>query len=310
MRKHLVIATRGSRLALWQAEYIKKLLEELDPALRISFNVIKTSGDAILDAPLSQIGGKGLFVKEIEEAILAGRADLAVHSVKDVPMQLPDGLILGCVPKRATPTDCFVSNSFACLDELPIGAHIGTSSLRRQAQLLAKRPDLRISSLRGNIDTRLNKLAENKYDGIILATAGLIRLGLHAPHVFPLPLDDFLPAVGQGALGIECQEDNYDLLVLLSSLEDRATRVCVDAERSFLAKLDGGCQVPIAAHAKMLDDEILSIAGLVGELDGSALLKAQKCGDASTSRELGQSLGQELLAGGAKTILDKLYAKN
>ena len=309
MRKHLVIATRGSRLALWQAAHVKHLLEELDPALVISLNVIKTQGDIILDVPLAKVGGKGLFVKEIEEALLDGRADLAVHSIKDVPMELPEGLLLGCVPPRESATDCFLSCNYPSFEALPRGAHVGTSSLRRQAQLLALRPDLVISSLRGNVDTRLRKLEEGAFDAIVLATAGLQRLGLRAPYMLPFAPERVMPAVGQGALGIECREDNYDLLVLLASLEDRDTRVCVDAERAFLAGLDGGCQVPIAAHARLVDEETLVLEGLVAEVDGSLILRGERRGDAIDSSKIGESLAQELLDGGARTILEKLYPK-
>ncbi|MSS27751.1 hydroxymethylbilane synthase [Desulfovibrio sp. PG-178-WT-4] len=307
MRKHLVIATRGSRLALWQAEHVKSRLEAQDPELTVSLNVIKTRGDIILDVPLSKVGGKGLFVKEIEEALLDGRADLAVHSIKDVPMVLPEGLILGCVPSREACTDCFLSFNHADVDALPQGAHVGTSSLRRQAQLLALRPDLRISSLRGNVDTRLRKLRDGDYDAIILASAGLNRLGLSAPYMTPLDPERFLPAVGQGALGIECREDNYDLLVLLAGLEDRATRVCVDAERGFLAGLEGGCQVPIAGHARLVDEENVSLEGLVAEVDGSLILRGAKSGNAADARALGLDLARELLDRGGRAILAKLY---
>lgn len=307
MNKNLVIATRGSRLALWQAAHVKHLLEELEPALAISLNVIKTRGDVILDVPLAKVGGKGLFVKEIEEALLDGRADLAVHSIKDVPMELPEGLLLGCVPPRESATDCMLSCKYPDLEALPKGAHIGTSSLRRQAQLLALRPDLRISSLRGNVDTRLRKLEEGEFDAIILATAGLQRLGLKAPFMLPLDPDRIMPAAGQGALGIECREDNYDLLVLLASLEDRNTRVCVDAERAFLAGLNGGCQVPIAGHAHFVDEENLILDGLIAEVDGSLVLRGSRNGNAIDAREIGEALAKELLDGGGRRILEKLY---
>ncbi|MDO5483417.1 MAG: hydroxymethylbilane synthase [Desulfovibrionaceae bacterium] len=310
MRKHLIIATRGSQLALWQAEHVKALLEALDSQLRVSLNVIKTRGDIIQDVPLSKVGGKGLFVKEIEEALLDGRADLAVHSIKDVPMQLPEGLILGCIPPRETPTDCLLSMAYPDLDALPQGAHVGTSSLRRQAQLLAIRPDLRISSLRGNVDTRLRKLAQGDYDAIILASAGMKRLGLSAPYMSPLDVDAFLPAVGQGAIGIECREDNYDLLVLLASLEDRDTRVCVEAERAFLARLEGGCQVPIAGHARLVDDETISLQGLVAEVDGSRILRGRMEAHATEAGTLGQNLAADLLQQGGRAILEKLYQEH
>lgn len=307
MRHHLVIATRGSALALWQANNIKESLEEIDPTIRISLNIIKTQGDRILDTPLAAIGGKGLFVKEIEEALLDGRADLAVHSIKDVPMILPEGLILGCVPKREACTDCFLSMNFNSLEELPRGARLGTSSLRRQAQLLHIRPDLRIESLRGNIDTRLHKLEKGEYDAIVLATAGLFRLGLHARHMQPLDIDTMMPAVGQGALGIECLEDKYELLVLLAQLEDRDTRVCVDTERAFLATLNGGCQVPIGAHASMEDEETIVAEGIVARTDGSIVLRARKSGDASKTQLLGSSLANELMNNGADAILREFY---
>ena len=212
MRKNLVIATRGSQLALWQAEHVKACLESLEPGLNISLRVIKTRGDIILDVPLSKVGGKGLFVKEIEEALLDGSADLAVHSIKDVPMVLPEGLVLGCVPQREICVDCLLSNRYASLDELPRGARVGTSSLRRQAQLLNLRPDLEILSLRGNVDTRLRKMKEGEYDAIVLASAGLKRLGLSADRMHHFEAASFVPAVGQGALGIECRGDDSEVL--------------------------------------------------------------------------------------------------
>lgn len=305
---HLVIATRGSALALWQAEHVKACLQEIDPGLDISFNVIKTQGDVLRDAPLAQIGGKGVFVKEIEEALLEGRADLAVHSIKDVPMNLPDGLIIGCVPKREAASDCFLSATYPSLDRLPQGASVGTSSLRRQAQLLAMRPDLNITPMRGNVDTRLKKLEGGDCDAILLATAGLFRLELHARYMQPLDEDKFVPAVGQGALGIECQEDNYNVLALLANLEDRDTRVCVQAERAFLRTLDGGCQVPIAGHARMLDEENLILEGLIAEADGSAILRSQIQGDAIDAAKIGENLARELLNNGGARILQKFYS--
>ncbi len=307
MRDTLVIATRGSRLALWQAEHVKSRLLALQPGLDISLNVIKTRGDVILDVPLSKVGGKGLFVKEIEEALLDGRADLAVHSIKDVPMFLPDGLLLGCVPQREACSDCFLSMSYESVADLPQGARVGTSSLRRQAQLLASRPDLQILSLRGNVDTRLRRLQEGHYDAIILASAGLARLGLSTPKMQPLDPHDFVPAVGQGALGIECRDDDYDLFGLLALLEDSATRVCVEAERGFLAGLEGGCQVPIAGHARLPDAETVRLDGLVAEVDGSLILRGEKSGPASEARHLGQELARDLLDKGGRAILEKLY---
>ena len=260
--------------------------------------------------PLAQVGGKGLFVKEIEEALLDGRAALAVHSIKDVPMQLPDGLTLGCVPEREVCTDCLLSFRYAGLDDLPHGACVGTSSLRRQAQLLGLRPDLKIVSLRGNVDTRLKKLENGDYDAIVLASAGIRRLELVMPYMQPLPPDRFVPAVGQGALGIECRADDTATLELLSRLEHTPTRICVEAERGFLAGLDGGCQVPIAGHAEMLDDDRFILDGLVAEVDGSVILREQQEGTAATARETGFALARHLLDKGGKDILDRLYAEN
>lgn len=309
MPKHLIIATRGSALALWQANHVKACLQEIDPTLDISLNIIKTKGDIHLDAPLAKIGGKGLFVKEIEQALLEGRADMAVHSIKDVPMELPEGLILGCVPKREAATDCFLSERYTGIDALPKGALVGTSSLRRQAQLLAMRPDLLIAPLRGNIDTRIERLKSGNYDAIILATAGLFRLGLHSRHMVELEANEFMPAVGQGALGIECHEDNYQVLALLAHLEDRDSRVCIQAERSFLRKLNGGCQVPIAAHAIMTDPENINLQALVAEPNGTLLLRGQQAGDAIDAEKIGESVASRLLGDGADKILQKLYAQ-
>ena len=310
MRKTLTIATRGSRLALWQAEHIKNCLQDIAPEVEIRLNVIKTKGDIILDVPLAKVGGKGLFVKEIEEALLNGEADLAVHSMKDVPMELPQGLLLGCVPPREDPTDCLLSCKFDSLAALPQNACVGTSSLRRQAQLLAQRPDLKIESLRGNVDTRLRKLQDGVYDAIVLASAGLNRLGLSAPYMHSLAPQSFLPAVGQGALGIECREDDHELFTLLAQLEDTPTRVCVEAERGFLAGLEGGCQVPIAGHARLLDDDALSLEGLVAEVDGSRILKAEKQGHTSQARQWGFELAEEILNQGVRAILEKLYRQS
>ncbi len=310
MRSTLTIATRGSRLALWQAEHIKSCLQAIAPELEIRLNVIKTKGDIILDVPLAKVGGKGLFVKEIEEALLNGEADLAVHSMKDVPMELPQGLLLGCVPPRENPTDCLLSCQYGSVAALPQNACVGTSSLRRQAQLLAQRPDLRIESLRGNVDTRLRKLREGVYDAIVLASAGLNRLELTAPCMHSLDPQVFLPAVGQGALGIECREDDYELFALLAQLEDTPTRVCVEAERGFLAGLEGGCQVPIAGHARLLDDDTLCLEGLVAEVDGSRILRAQKQGHTSQARQWGLELASEILDQGGRAILEKLYRQS
>ncbi len=306
--KSIVIATRGSQLALWQAEYIKTCLEKQYPDIEVSLLRIKTKGDIILDVPLAKVGGKGLFVKEIEEALLNGQADIAVHSMKDVPMELPSGLVLACIPEREKAGDMLLSVQYPSLDALPHGAHVGTSSLRRQAQLLALRPDLRISSLRGNINTRLQKLLDGQYDAIVLAEAGVRRIGLEVPYMHSLDMASFLPAVGQGALGIECRADRKDILTALSFLEHKPTRICVEAERGFLAGLEGGCQVPIAGYATMRTETTFHLKGLVAEVDGSTLLQKDICASAHTARATGQELATALLAAGASEILAKLYA--
>ncbi|SHN64483.1 hydroxymethylbilane synthase [Desulfovibrio litoralis] len=317
----LTIATRGSKLALWQANHIKSCLENKYAGLLVELLVLKTQGDIIQDVPLAKIGGKGLFVKEIEEALLDGRADIAVHSMKDVPMELPEGLILGLIPKREEPSDVLLSVNYDSLNALPQKAKVGTSSLRRQAQLLALRPDLEIISLRGNVDTRLRKLIEGQFDAIVMASAGLNRLGLAAPKSFKLVPPDFLPAAGQGALGIEYAESRKDIAELLSFLEDRPTRICVEAERGFLAGLEGGCQVPIAAFAKMTNQDEFILEGLVADIYGKTFVRNSLKGDASGNasgdasgnasgaRQTGFKLAQMLKDAGADKILAELYCK-
>ncbi len=304
--KKLIIATRGSKLALWQAYHVKARLEQNSPELTVELLIIKTQGDKILDTPLAKIGGKGLFVKEIEEALQDGRADLAVHSMKDVPVALPEGLVIGTIPEREDPTDTLLSVEHASLAALPEGALVGTSSLRRQSQLLALRPDLRIESLRGNVDTRLRKLMEGQYAAIIMATSGLKRLGLSAPKQEILAPPRFLPAVAQGALGIEYAQKCSEVAELLAPLEDYETRVCVEAERGFLTGLDGGCQVPIAGHAT-LDGDTVNLTGLVADTAGVRVHKHNISGPADQARTLGFSLAEEVLAAGGKAILDELY---
>jgi hydroxymethylbilane synthase len=306
LRKKLVIATRGSQLALWQANAVKDSFGALDSSLKVSLEIILTTGDIIQDVPLARVGGKGIFVKEIEEEILDGRADLAVHSVKDVPVFLPDGLTLACVPAREDCRDAFLSVSHAGVADLPPGAKVGTSSLRRQAQLLALRPDLRVVPLRGNVDTRLRKLLEGAYDAIIMAAAALRRLHLDAPVVTFFDADSFLPAVGQGALGIECRADDSELSDFLKKLEDRPSRLCVEAERGLLAGLDGGCQVPVACHARLSDENTLHLKALVAETDGSRILREKKSGPAAAARALGLQLADTLLGNGAREILERL----
>ena len=302
------IATRGSRLALWQARHIAARIRSLRPDCAIHLEVIKTQGDIILDVPLAKVGGKGLFVKEIEEALLNGSVDLAVHSMKDMPVELPEGLVLACIPEREAVDDSLLSLRYASLAHLPYSAHVGTSSLRRQAQLLHVRPDLRISALRGNVDTRLRKLHEGEFDAIVLAAAGLKRLELHAPHMSRLGPPDFLPAVGQGALGIECRADRQDVCEILAPLEHQATRICVEAERAFLAGLHGGCQTPVAGHARMCGPEHFILEALVADVDGTGLLRAQSAGSADDAVQTGRELAARLLEQGAARILQKLYA--
>ncbi len=308
---HLTIATRGSNLALCQAGLVKDALETRHgEAVRVELLVVKTKGDIILDVPLAKVGGKGLFVKEIEEAVLGGRADMAVHSLKDVPMDLAPSLTLGVILERGDPADVFLSHTCASLAALPAGAVVGTSSLRRQAQTLALRPDVRVNFLRGNVETRLRKLAEGQYDAIIMAAAGLARLGLNAPYAARFTEQDFLPAVGQGALGIEFCEDRDDLRGLLSFLEHPPTRLCVEAERGLMAGLDGNCQTPLAGHAVLLTPNALCLTGLAAACDGSQIIRQSLTAPVSepgAARALGHKLASQLKAAGADKILSKIY---
>ncbi len=304
--KKIIIATRGSALALWQANHIKSLLEKQYHDIEIELNIIKTKGDIILDVPLAKVGGKGLFVKEIEDALLSGQADLAVHSMKDVPMVLPQGLILAAIPEREDRYDVFLSKKYKNIDELPQNAIVGTSSLRRQAQILALRSDLEIKMLRGNVQTRINKMLAGEYDAIILAAAGIKRLGLEVPYQMPLVAPKFLPACGQGALGIEIREDRKDILSMLSFLNHEETKVCVEAERSFLKALDGGCQVPIAAISKLEGDKI-TLEGLVAEPDATKIIRHTLTDTIENRIQLGETLAKTILENGAKEILQHLY---
>jgi len=306
-RPSLKIATRQSPLALWQANYIKDTLSARYPELEISLVTMVTQGDKILDTALSKIGGKGLFVKELEQALFDGRADLAVHSMKDVPMMLPDGLALPVICTRENPSDALVSNHYARLADLPSGARVGTSSLRRACQLKYLRPDLVIQDLRGNVGTRLSKLDAGQYDAIILASAGLIRLGLQDRIREELDTAALLPAVGQGALGIECRARDTRVLDYLSALNDPKTSVCVRAERAFNHRLMGGCQVPIAGFA-VLEGDQLWLRGRVGSLDGQTLLKDQIRGHASDAEALGETLATLLLGQGADRLLAELHS--
>lgn len=304
--KILKIATRQSPLALWQAEHIRARLEALHADLKVELVTFVTQGDKILDTPLAKIGGKGLFVKELEEALLDGRADLAVHSMKDVPMALPEGLTLAVICEREDPFDAFVSNQYAHFNDLPQGAKVGTSSLRRKCQILKQRPDLTIIDLRGNVGTRLSKLDAGLYDAIILASAGLKRLGLHERIRHTLDATLSLPAVGQGALGLECRETDHSVLNWIAPLLHAETDTCVRAERAFNAYLEGGCQVPIAGYATLKNNQ-LHIEGRVGSVDGATLLKVELIGHADQAEQLGITLAQKLLEQGAGDLLKSLY---
>lgn len=303
--KTLRIATRKSPLALWQAEYVKANLLKHHPHLKIELVTFTTQGDKILDVPLAKIGGKGLFVKELESAMLAGEADLAVHSMKDVPMEYPEGLAITTICEREDPTDAFVSNNFATFDDLPQGAIVGTSSLRRQCQLRALRPDLVIRDLRGNVGTRLGRLDNNEYDAIILASAGLKRLGLETR--LRQQLTQLLPAVGQGAVGIETRINDTELHKLLAPLHHPQTALCVQAERAMNRRLQGGCQVPIAGYAT-ISNQILTLNALVGSIDGQQIIHQQgKTQDLLAVEALGEQVATGLLNQGAAAILAAVY---
>ncbi len=302
----LRIATRKSPLALWQANFVKDRLEALHPDLQVELVPMSTQGDKILDTPLAKVGGKGLFVKELETAMLEGRADIAVHSMKDVPVEFPDGLGLHTICEREDPRDAFVSPHFNQIDELPQGAVVGTSSLRRQCQLRAARPDLVIRDLRGNVNTRLAKLDAGEYDAIILAAAGLKRLEMaHRIAAFIEP-EQSLPANGQGAVGIECRLDDHELHALLAPLEHPETRIRVLTERAMNRALQGGCQVPIGAYALVQGEEVW-LRGLVGSPDGARVIRDEIRGPLAEGEALGHTLAQRLLAAGADVILAEVY---
>lgn len=308
MSREIRIATRKSALALWQAEYVKARLEQAHPGLKVSLVPMVSRGDKLLDAPLAKIGGKGLFVKELETALLENQADIAVHSMKDVPMDFPEGLGLYCICEREDPRDAFVSNTYDSLDALPAGSVVGTSSLRRQAQLLARRPDLKIQFLRGNVNTRLAKLDAGEYDAIILAAAGLIRLGFEERIRSSISAEDSLPAGGQGAVGIECRSADSDVHALLAPLHHRETALRVTAERALNKHLNGGCQVPIACYA-LLENDQLWLRGLVGQPDGGLLLRAEERAASSDAEALGVRVAEALLAQGADAILQAVYGE-
>lgn len=301
----LRIATRKSPLALWQANFVKDRLEAHHSGLQVELLTLTTQGDKILDTPLAKVGGKGLFVKELERAMLDGDADIAVHSMKDVPVDFPAGLGLAVICPREDPSDALVSNNFASLDALPSGARVGTSSYRRQCQIRHLRPDLQILDLRGNVGTRLGKLDDDYYDAIILASAGLLRLGLGERIKQRLDFAACLPAVGQGAVGVECRLDDGGIHGLLECLHDPDTAVRVKAERAVNNHLQGGCQVPLAAYAE-IEDGVLVLQGRVGNLDGSVLLKCRHVGDVSAPEQLGITVAKDLLSQGADLILRAL----
>jgi hydroxymethylbilane synthase len=309
MPETLRIATRKSPLAMWQAEHVAAALGAIHPGLVVEILGMTTKGDRILDAPLAKVGGKGLFVKELEQGMLAGEADIAVHSMKDVPVEFPEGLHLAVILEREDPRDAFVSNKFASLDDLPHGACVGTSSLRRQCQLAERRPDLRIEPLRGNVNTRLAKLDAGDYDAIILAAAGLIRLGFQERIRGFIETDVSLPAIGQGAIGIECRVNDPRTHELIAPLHHEETALRVLAERAMNARLHGGCQVPIAGHA-VLENGRLHLRGLVGTPDGSKALRADAEAPADQSETLGMAVAEALLAQGAGEILAALHEEH
>jgi hydroxymethylbilane synthase len=307
----LRIATRKSPLALWQAEYVKHQLILHHPQLQVELVAMSTRGDKLLDAPLAKVGGKGLFVKELEVAMLEGRADIAVHSMKDVPMEFPEGLALSVICQREDPTDAFVSNKYSDLSQLPDNAVVGSSSLRRQSQIRAKFPHLTIKDLRGNVNTRLDKLDKGEYDALILASAGLIRLDMADRIASRLDIDLCLPAGGQGAVGIECRANDTEVLALLEPLHDADTACRVIAERAVNRRLQGGCQVPIACFAEMdSDNQSIYLRGLVGSVDGQTLLEASIDGPADKAEQLGEALADKLLSMGAGEILSAVMGNN
>lgn len=310
MKKTIRIATRKSALAMWQAHYVEALFKQHFAHIKIELVPMSTQGDRILDTPLAKIGGKGLFIKELEVAMQEGHADLAVHSMKDVPVAFPDGFGLHCICERENPYDAFVSNHFSSLEQLKQGAVLGTSSLRRQAQIKAIRPDLQVKDLRGNVNTRLAKLDRGEYDAIILAAAGLIRLDMRTRIAEQIAPEDCLPAVGQGAVGIECRNDDDELVAMLTQLNDAETSLRVNAERAMNAELEGGCQVPIGSFAEYRSGR-LSMRALVASVDGRRILRAQNsvdCGvdDIIAAKGLGIKLAKSLINQGAREILDAL----
>ncbi|MBT8332353.1 MAG: hydroxymethylbilane synthase [Deltaproteobacteria bacterium] len=305
MNRPIRIGTRGSKLALWQANWTKSFLQTKFPSTPIELTIIKTQGDKILDVPLAKVGGKGLFVKEIEQALLAERIDIAVHSMKDMPADIPEGLCIGAIPERENPFDVFISRSGAPFKQLPAGSIIGTSSLRRGAQLRYTRADIVIQSIRGNLDTRLKKLKSENFDALVLAAAGVKRLNLE--HKITEYLDDavMLPAIGQGALCVEIRKDDPTVELMVAAMEHAPTRAIVSGERAFLKRLEGGCQVPIAGHGHIINNTF-TLTGLVAEVDGTRLIKSEKSGPVDSAETIGIELAEKLLDRGASIILEKL----
>ncbi len=304
--KIIRIATRKSPLALWQAEHVAARLQQAFPKVKTELVTMVTRGDKLLDAPLAKVGGKGLFVKELEQGMLEGTADIAVHSMKDVPVEFPPGLHLAVILEREDPTDAFVSNRYTSLGELPANARIGTCSLRRQCQIKQRLPGAEIVNLRGNVNTRLAKLDAGEFDGIILASAGLKRLGLAGRISESLDPSVSLPAIGQGAIGIECRADDKEINGYLQALHDQPTTIRLQAERAMNARLNGGCQVPIAGYAELKDGQIY-MRGLVGSPDGRLIYQSESCGSANEAEQIGRRIAEDLLAQGADRILQQLY---
>ncbi len=312
-RDKIVIGTRGSQLALWQAEYVQRELIKACPGVEVTLQKIKTTGDMILDVPLAKVGGKGLFVKEIEDAMLRGEIDLAVHSMKDVPTVLPDSLHLRCMPKREDPSDAFLSKEAKSFKDLKQGGTVGTSSLRRQCQLMSVRPDIKIEQLRGNLDTRIRKMEEGQFDAIILAAAGIRRLGWGEKIKEYIDPEMCIPAIGQGAIGIECRVDDAFMNETLSVLQHQDTWDCVVAERALLKRLEGGCQVPIAAHARILREngrEKLVLVGLVGSVSGDRIIRDKIETTVKDGEKAGVALAETLLSRGAGEILKEVYGRD
>lgn len=308
MKENIIIGTRSSKLALWQANHVAKLLREKYPEIAVELKHIMTTGDKILDAPLAKIGGKGLFTKELESEMLAGRIDLAVHSLKDMPVELPEGLVLAAVTERCDPGDALVSPRYKTLADLPRGAKVGTSSLRRKAQLLNARPDLIVSDLRGNVTTRLEKLESEGLDAIVLAVAGLKRLNLEFHITQILPREVCLPAVGQGALAIEARRGDARTLELISFLNDPAASVAASAERAFLQEVEGGCQTPVGVYASLCG-EVLTVEAIIAAVDGKTVVRDRARAEAKDARRVGKELAERMLSAGGKEIMENCLRK-